>query len=283
MSIITDTKYCREMDADSYHQDKTAWSKSMLMDFRERRSTCYARHILGTAPPEKTTRVMDLGDLAHAALLEPHRLATDYVAVPDELLATNGAMSTKDAKAFKATNEALGITVLKSNDFDAVTEMVKSVQAKLGPWLTAPAKIEHAIYWTDESTGIRCKCRPDFLVVNDKACVVLDVKTTSDVSPGEFQRRVESMAYWLQDAHYSAGVRAVFGKEPLFLFLAVETTWPFACAVYEISQMDREDAFEAHRQLLIDVGACQESGIWEDEWATKVTTLTLRQWAIKNG
>lgn len=274
---------CHPMNASEYHQDKSAWSKSMLMDFRERRSTCYARHILGTAPPDKATRQMDLGDLAHAALLEPHRLKTDYVAIPKDLLASNGALSTKAAKDFKASNEAQGITVLKADEFSAVEQMVKSVRAKIGRWLDVPAKIEHALYWEDDLTGIRCKCRPDFLVVKPTSCVVLDVKTTADASPFEFQKRVEQHGYWLQDAHYSAGVKAVFGRDPLFLFVVVETVWPFQCAVYELSTPDKANARDVRTQLLIDVGACQESGDWDDDWANQITTLNLRQWAITTG
>lgn len=269
---------CKPMPAEVYHADKTAWSKGMLMDFRSRRSVCRDRHILRTAPEKQSTRSMDIGDVAHVALLEPHKLSTHYVTIPQEILASNGAISTKEAKAFKAEHEAAGRVVLKTSEYAIIQAMVKNVQSKLGKWLTAPAKVEHSLYWTDETTELRCKCRPDFLVVNNNACVILDIKTTADVSPGEFSRRCESMGYWLQDAHYSAGVRSVFKIDPLFLFVAVETEWPYQCAVYELSPSDKSEAHEARNKLLCDVATCYETGNWEDEWTQQVTTLNLRKY-----
>ena len=131
---------------------------------------------------------------------------------------------------------------MKASEMDAVHAMVRSVRAKIGQWLTHDSKIEHAIYWVDEETGVRCKCRPDFLCQKPGFALTLDLKTTTDVTPAEFQRKVETMGYWMQDAHYSAGVKSVTGLDPMFLFVAVENEWPFDCAAFEIHPNNRSQA-----------------------------------------
>lgn len=283
MSETIAAPVCRPMPAEQYHSDKSAWSKGMLMDFRERRSVCHARHILGTAPEVKSSRSMDIGDVAHVALLQPEKLATHYVTFPSEILAKNGAVSTTEAKAFKAEHESQGKIVLKESEFAIVEAMVTAITtSKVGKWFEASAKIEHALYWTDEVTELRCKCRPDFLVVNQNVAVVLDIKTTGDASPLEFQKRVESMCYWLQDSHYSSGVQSVFDVSPRFLFVAVESEWPHACAVYELSESDKRIANDTRAQTLIDVATCFETNDWRDEWTQDITTLNLRKYVYSN-
>lgn len=282
MNSVVQGPSCKPMPAEEYHADKSAWSKGMLLDFRKRRSLCYRRHVLCDAPEKPPSREMDLGELAHAALLEPHRLTREYIAYPQGILASNGAVSTKAAKEFRDAHRAAGHVVLKAEDFDAVAEMVESVQTSIGKWLTSSAMVEHALYWQDEATGLSCKCRPDLLVVTSKHAVILDVKTTGDVNPHEFQRRMESMGYWLQDAHYSAGVRALCHKEPLFLFVVVENAWPFQCAVYELSKHDKAKSYDCHRETLTAVAGCLRSGDWSDSWQGVVNIVNLREWVYSN-
>lgn len=266
------------MESEAYHADKSAWSNSMIQDFRRRKSACYEKHILGTAPEFETTPAMRLGTATHAALLEPHRVEDLFAIYPENILASNGAASTKEAKAFREIHEEMGRLVMKASDMDAVRAMVASVTAKIGQWLTHDAKIEHAIYWTDEETGVRCKCRPDFLCQKPGFALTLDLKTTADCSPSEFQRKVETMGYWMQDAHYSAGIKATTGLDPMFLFVAVETEWPFDCAVYEIEPSDRSKARITRAYTLTQIAAAQESNNWNDRWLTDVNRLALKPW-----
>lgn len=268
------------MEAEAYHADKSAWSNSMLKDFRRRRSACYERHILGTAPEFETTAAMRLGTATHAALLEPERIDDLFAIYPDSLLSSNGAASTKEAKAFREVQEQFGRLVMKASEMDSVRAMVSSVRAKIGQWLTHDAKIEHAIYWTDEETGVRCKCRPDFLCMKPGFALTLDLKTTADVSPSEFQRKIENMGYWLQDAHYSAGTKAATGIDPMFLFVAVETDWPYSCAAYRIRDTDRSRARVERMHALHQISVCQKSGNWEDSWLSEVNEVSLRSWAM---
>lgn len=269
------------MPAEEYHADHSAVSKSMLWKFRRRVSAYHREFVLGEKPPFAATRAMNLGDLTHAALLEPYRLATDYVAYPDHVLGTNGAASTKAAKEFRDEHESAGRVVLKAEDFAAASAMVESVRTAIGPWLDVPAKIEHALYWVDSASGVRCKCRPDWLVLNEGAAFVLDVKTTTDVSPDEFRRKVETFGYWLQDAHYSAGVRALTGIDPTFLFVVVETEWPWQCAVYRIDDNARAKGEIVYRDLLAQLAERHRDGNWKDEWEGVVNSLDLRPWAYE--
>jgi hypothetical protein len=281
MSTVTEQRIgCFPMPADEYHADKSAWSRTMIADFRKRRSVCYARHILGTAPEDRSNHKIDLGDLAHVALLEPHRLETDYVCYPPEILAKNGAVSTNEAKAFRAKHEATGKTVMKIDDFLVVAAMIKSVKAKCGELITPDARIEHAIYWQDES-GLMCRCRPDVLVVRPDFALAIDIKSTADVTPEEFKRRIEGNGYLLQDSHYSEGIRRTFKVEPRFLFAAVETEWPHACAIYEIRQDDRATGWATRRETMRQIATCVETGDWSDSWEQTVNIVSLSKRALE--
>lgn len=267
------------MSADAYHADHSAVSKSMLWTFRKRVSAYHREYVLGEKPPRKATEEMSIGDLAHAAILEPHRLETDYVAYPASVLAKNGAASTTAAKEFREANELAGRTVLKQQQFDTVATVVESVRAAVGDWFKVPAKVEHAIYWTDPETGIRCKCRPDWFLPAE-APFVLDPKTTGDVTPDAFRHSCEKWGYWLQDDHYSDGVEALTGHRPMFLFVVVETEWPWQCAVYELSAADKAKARDARRDVLNDLMTRRINGNWNDHWQGVVNTLELKPWTF---
>lgn len=276
----TDT-ICQVMPSEDYHADKSAWSNSMIRDFRKRRSACYEKHILGTAPEFETTAAMRLGTATHAALLEPEKIEELFAVYPHHVLGANGAASTKEAKAFREINEEYGRLVLKASEMDTVRAMVASVRSKIGQWLTHDAVIEQAIYWTDEETGVRCKCRPDFLCTKPGFALTLDLKTTADVSPAEFQRKIENMGYWLQDAHYSAGIKKLTGIDPMFLFVAVENEWPFSCAAYQIRESDRVQAAIVRRESLMQIATCQKSGEWQDGWLESVNEVAIRPWSFE--
>lgn len=268
---------------EEYHASTTWWSKSMLWDFRDRRSVCHQRYVLGTAPDKRSTKTMDIGTLAHAAFLEPDRLDSLYAVYPDSILAKNGAISTNEAKAFRDENEAAGRICLKDKEFLVIRAMLDSVTATIGEWLTEDAIREQSIYWVDNTfeTDVPCRCRPDLLIARSEFSLAVDIKSTADITPAVFRKRFEDMGYWLQDQHYSEGIEVVTGNRPRFLFVVVESEWPFDCAVYELREEDRGTAWAKRRLLVEQVSRCLVSGDWSDDWSSGINILSLRKWAME--
>lgn len=277
MSTVADKTGFVVETPDEYHASTGYWSRGMLWEFLQRRSVCYQTYILGTAPEQRATKAMDIGTLAHAALLEPHRLESMYTLYPANILAKNGAVSTNEAKAFRDEREAAGQICLKAQDFETVIKMSQAVTNKVGRWLTDDAKIEHSIYWHDK-TGLPSRCRPDVLIVRDELCLCIDIKSTADITPQWFRKRVEDGGYWLQDAHYSEGIEQLTGKRPRFVFVVVESEWPYECVLYEIREADRAQAFIKRQQIAYSIAGCLESGDWSDDWSADINTLSITKW-----
>jgi hypothetical protein len=93
-------------------------------------------------------------------------------------------------------------------------------------------RAEHVLIWKDPATGVECRARVDFLAGGE--LVVLDYKSTTDATPAAFSRQIARMGYHYQDEFYSRGVQAVFGKRPKFIFMAQETTPPYACSFHGV-------------------------------------------------
>lgn len=262
------------MPADEYHADKSAISASGLKAFRK------SRREFSLGIHKEPTEAMNTGTLAHAALLEPEKLETLFPIYPADLLASNGAISTKAAKEWRAEQEAAGRIPVKQDQFDRAAEMVKSIKATLAPWLIHEAICEHSIYWVDEETGLLCKCRPDFLVRGPRFILVMDLKTTDDPTPSSFAKRVGQIGHWLQPPHYIAGVQATFGDAPDFIFAAQESDYPFRCVTHELSPRDLLAAKEARRKHLNNLAECKRTGNFSDAWEGKVNELELKPWDI---
>lgn len=264
------------MPADKYHADHSAISKSMLWTFHQRRRLYEMEYILGVAPPRKSSPEMDIGELAHAALLEPETLDERYVMVPPELLGSNGYANTKAAKEFIAENVDAGRIVIKADQLAVIKAMVKSVQHTFGDWLKRPSKREHAVHWTNRDTGLRLKCRPDWIIETPSTCFIFDVKTTADVSPPVFARRVEDYGYWLQHVHYSEGVQEVFARDTEFHFVVVETKFPFACNIQRIDVRSLPDCEREHLAILRDLKNCLDTGDFSEPWEHNITNIEIR-------
>jgi exodeoxyribonuclease VIII len=272
------------MNRDDYHADFTAVSRGMLSDFLDRRSVYHARYIAKTAPSYEPTKAMDIGTACHAALLEPHRWESLVAVYPANILAkvkgevsAAGAASTNESKAFKIEQESYGRIVLKEADVATVKAMCESVlRSPVGKWLEAPGIIETPRYWGDSVSGLRCRCLPDWY--SPTTGIMLDIKSTKHITPATFAKAADDMRYWLQASHYLDSI----GGEGRFLFVAVESEWPFETVLYEYPRSDGGDSIDLEfaddirATALRSIAECHESGNWSDSWSGVVNTIERR-------
>lgn len=272
------------MSKDEYHAEYDSISKTMLSTFLDRRRVYYETYITKAAPPRASSKAMDLGTAVHAALLEPLKFAEMVVTIPAELLAKvdgevseNGAESTKAAKAFRAEHEAVGKVVLKPNQFADAGNMVASVlRSPVGKWLENAAIIETPRYWTDDVSGLRCRSLPDWFL--PEKGIMLDIKSTKLVKPAAFAKQADDLRYWLQASHYLDSI----GGEGRFLFVAVESEWPYETVVYEYPRSDGGDSIDlefadaVRVRALQDIAECHASGNWNDSWSGVVNKIERR-------
>jgi hypothetical protein len=260
--------------AESYHA-RSEISRGMLADFHQRRRVYEGRYLSRTIPPKKPTKQMEIGTLVHAAILEPHRINELYTQIPDDLLASNGAVSTKAAKEFVANAQARGQYAVKADDWAMVKAMAASVNTRCEKLLSLPGQIEQTIVWTHPLTGLQCRCRPDWLRETADKVFCIDLKTTADASPEQFKRRIEEHSYWLQDSHYSEGAELLTKKPVTFLFVAVECEPPYGCGIYKLTPRSRQRSRDSRERIMLNLSACLDAGNFADPWEGEINEVEV--------
>jgi hypothetical protein len=257
------------LDAEAYHADP-APAPSL--------SSTLARMILNRSPlhawtahprlnPDyepKDSKTFDIGRAAHRAVLGG---GGDYVAYPPEMLASNGAASTKEAKAWADEQRAAGRTPLKDEEVDAVGEIADAVQRQLAAMgiRLDPARSELAAI--AEIDGVWCRAMVDNAPA-DPRLPLYDLKTTTDASPEALAKTIASYGYDVQAAHYLAVWKAATGEDRKFRIVFVEKEAPYGVSVAELYRKpgDEADWFDHADALARDArriwGECLSSGQW---------------------
>jgi exodeoxyribonuclease VIII len=244
-------------------------SKSGLDQLRRSPLHYWNRYLNPDRLIEPPTEAMVLGSALHARVLEPHLFDDEYIVAPQGI-----DRRTKEGKLRWADFEAQaeGRTVLKAEDAARIEAMAAAVHRHPAARtiLRLPGKCEQSYFWTDEATGVDCKCRPDWHSDNRK--LIADVKTTDDASPRGFIRSVMKYRYHVQAAFYSQGI----GAEE-FLFIAVEKKPPFAVAVYATPpNLIERGANEALQDLRL-LATCRSENKWPG-YGDEIQSLVVPDW-----
>jgi exodeoxyribonuclease VIII len=189
------------------------------------------------APPAKESDAMFAGELMHCSLLERSAFELRYAIGPEV-----STRASKEWKAFVAANPGReAITPLQAKIAHAQADVLHAIP-QIGALLESSIVLaEHAGYWIDEGTGALCKCRPDLaaLVGDDDETwgwVLVDAKTTVNASAEAFASSGVNFNYPEEAAFYSHGwARATRLPVHAFLFACVESAYPYAPALYQLS------------------------------------------------
>lgn len=108
-----------------------------------------------------------------------------------------------------------GFIVLKKDDHEeakAITECMKA--HSLASAILSNSLCEVSIFWVQD--GIYCKCRIDVLSITEHGICLGDLKNYGDLS-NEYLLgdHIGKQKYNWQMAHYSNGIRSVFGQDPI--------------------------------------------------------------------
>jgi exodeoxyribonuclease VIII len=224
---------------------------------------------------EPPTEAMVLGSALHTRVLEPHLFDDEYAVAP------HCDRRTKEGKMIWADfeQEAAGKALLKAEDAARIEAMAEAVRnhraAKF--LLTMPGKAEQSYFWTDDATGERCKCRPDWHSADGR--IIVDVKTTEDGSPSKFLRSsVLGWRYHVQAAFYMQGLP----EAEVFLFLVVEKKPPFAVAVYSLPPKLIERGLEEAKADLHLIASCRAASLWPS-YSEEIEELPLPRWLDEPG
>ena len=168
-----------------------------------------------------------LGSVIHTLILEPQKLESEYIIMPELNLRTNADKAIKaelEAEA-KATNK----TLVKAEIFNQAEAVSKSfLNSSLSSFLRGEVKAEASFF--GEIDGVKVKARPDLILPKEK--IIIDFKTTSQVGGGSadgFAKMAANFGYYIQASLYLE-----ITEYKQFYFIVLETTEPFMVGCYKL-------------------------------------------------
>jgi len=262
------------MDNTAYHAHP-AVSKSHLDLIARSPLHYWARYLDPNRVAPEPSPQMRLGTALHTHVLELSRWDEEIAVAPSDI-----NRRTKEGREQWAAFEAssIGKAVITADDAAQVMAMGRAVlrHPAAAMLLGLPGKAETTHMWTDASTGLECKCRPDWLM--DDGSIMVDLKTTKDASPRGFKQSIANFSYQKQAAWYLHGLEQATGRRPdQFIFICVESTAPYACAVYAA---DAEMIERGHDQAMRDLAklaVCKAADHWPS-YSDQIETISLPAW-----
>lgn len=211
-----------------------------------------------------------LGSATHTAILEPHRMRTDYVI-------WDGDRRGKDWLAFKDAHADQ--VILKADEFDQVKAMRRAVLSH------APAArylqdglAEVTMQW-QAPDGRRMRGRIDWLTRIDGQLVIVDLKTTRDATPRRFGADCFRLGYHLQFGIYADGLAALTHEDVRVVVLAVENSAPYEPAVYQVPEEVLDRGRADYLALLETLAECESTNTWPPA-VQEEQDLALPAWAM---
>jgi len=255
------------LSAEAYHADKTSISSTGLRALLN--PGCPAQFKYDRDNPQPPKREFDMGNAVHAAVLgEGH-----------DIVEVTGFSDYKkgDARAVRDAAYAAGKVPLLPKEKKQVDAMAAAIRKdrNAGPLFAPGMGIpERSIYWTDPATGVRCRVRPDWLIIRPDVTVIVDLKTTTDASPDACSKAIESYSYHQQGALYIDGVQAA-GLAPegaRFFFAFQSKKAPYLVTVRELNDQDQDIGRGRNEEALRIYAECERTGEWPD-WTGPVDTI----------
>ena len=253
---------------EDYHADTTHVTSSMLKSLNRSPRVFEGEYISRTIVREPSP-AMAFGTALHTAVLEPDRFETEYAVCPPKC----SDKRTKAHKEWAAENE--GKAVLTLAEYWRIRGCVDAIRQHPigGPAIAASGPVERTVTWTDSTTGVACKCRPDKVA----GSMIVDVKTTKECDGDAFGKTCADFGYHIQAAHYLRGIPAATG----FLFIVVETSQPFRCRCFSLDfdALDCGDFLVG--KLLDEYRRRSESGDWSEPNEDKLVPVSLPDWYMR--
>ncbi|MBZ6102778.1 PD-(D/E)XK nuclease-like domain-containing protein [Streptomyces olivaceus] len=263
------------LSAEEYHADRTSISSSGLRALLA--PGCPAQFKYDRDHPTPPKKDFDLGHAAHLYVLGegPELEVIDF---PD--------WRKKDAQIQRDDAYLAGKVPLLTKDHDMVQAMADAIRQHpiAGPLFTPGRGVaEQSIYWTDRRTGVRCRCRPDWMPTRQEngRLVVVDYKTAKAVDEAALAKAVYDRGYHAQAAFYLDGVKTAGlhgDQEPAFIFVFQAKTAPYLVHLVELDFPALALGGARNERALRIYAECERTGSWPG-FNDRITYLPLPAWA----
>lgn len=265
-----------ELDSE-YHADTEYIGSTSLRLFAKNVQQFHAERTMGLTRPE--SEALNLGKLVHAMVLEPDAVAGRYCRAPSVDRRT--AKGKLEHAAAVTMAEAAGLMLVKADMWETAKGMAESFDSsEAGRVLRrlTGGIAESSIRWVDEKTGVKLKCRPDYLGQGKSGPVCIDLKTTRDVF--EFGTSARKYGYHRQQSFYQRGLRALYGNHVRFLFAVIDKRPPYITGLFEY---DEEAIIAADHAIGRDLANLAEYQSGRREWpdiTSGIQPLDVPEWEL---
>lgn len=258
-----------------YHHHIGGVSRSTLVEIL--RSPAHCRAAM-EATDEEATESMLVGSVTHIACLQPELYDQLVTVAPND---DGRSKAFKDAQtAFEA--EGKPGYFIKPKDHKRAQAMSRSVwRHPLAKTLLRqkPRCAEATLAWTETIDGhdIRCKARLDWLS-NSEHPLIIDLKSCADGRDKAFSRSVANFHYHHQAAFYRRGLHALTGNWADYRIIAVESSPPHCCVVYELGEEAMTRAMGDIRAALLLYARCDRENRWPG-YSDTLEVVEIPPWA----
>lgn len=189
---------------------------------------------------------------------------------------------TKAAKEARAAAYEAGQIPVKRDEMAQARALADAVLTDpiAGPLFSPGTGVpEQSIFWVDDRTGQWRRAMLDwFPDYGFDRPIIVDLKTTTSVAPGEIRRSMAKFGYHQQAAWYIDAAESVGHEDPAFVFVFVQKDRPHLVGYYQLDD-DAMAEGRARNARALDVWAqCRESGIWPG-YTDDIEFIGLPRWA----
>ena len=226
-------------------------------------------------PPEPTEALL-FGQVYHKLVLEPETFNDEFA------VEINVDKRTKEGKELYSNwlADIGNKTVVPAKMYTKALEMTRVINnSRLAKALLEGEK-EHAYFWTDDFTGVDCKCRIDCLKQLKDKLVIVDLKTASSCRTDKWIKDAIKFGYDVQTAMYSEGIKANYGVTPEFVFVVQEKDPPYSINIFKATPEFTDYGYDRFRSLIGLYKHCVDTNEW---WgymgeSEQINDLTLPSW-----
>jgi len=232
--------------------------------------TLYTKSPAHALIEKEPSPAMQLGSAVHCAVLEPDTFDERFVRGPDD----------RRGVRWKEALDEHGAKLLTSGDYDDALRIRDALQRDplVRRLTTGDVWREVSGFWRDPETGLVVRCRPD--AYRPSLRLMADVKTTTDARATTWRKRVAEFGYHAQEALYTDGWRACGMEVDAFVFIAVETSAPYAHCVFDLAPAAVDEGRAAMREALQTFAQCKAANRWP-AYPSEPQSLDIPSWAYR--
>lgn len=229
--------------------------------------------------PEDPTPALLFGQVFHKMALETESFADEFAVFPDFDRRTREGRQLWEA----FTEQSKGKAIIPSEMYEQAKAMCEALKAVPFAQKLLNGPREVPFFWVDELTGEECKCRADCLNTQYSQPIIVDVKSTTDASTDAFTRDAIKYGYDFQAAMYSEGVSKHIQQRPLFVFIVVEKTPPYAVNILQADELFLRRGQNQFREYIGIYHDCKTTGNWYGYLGknNQINNLALPVWLAK--